>query len=155
MNRATPNAEDAYEGYVGPQRRRMPEERAGVTHKIEIRDEQSGSLYEGYIVANRHEDGALGEVFLHGFGKEGSTLEGWTQVAAVLFSIALQYGAELPMLARKLAHMKFPPGGTTANPEIPHCFSVPDYIVRWLALEFGDEELSADLRRIHTELMEG
>lgn len=140
------------EGEVGERRRKMPDDRAGRTHKIEIRDETDGTLYEGYVTANLHEDGTLGEIFLHGFGKEGSTLEGWTQVAAILFSIALQYDAEFPMLARKLAHMKFPPYGYTSERGIPWCSSVPDYIVRWLALEFGGVELNEELARIAKEL---
>lgn len=148
----TPNAEDEFEGEVGPQRRRMPVERQGLTHKVEIQDTATGRWQEGYITANVNEDGELGEVFLAGFGKAGSTLEGWTQVAAVLFSIAIQYGAELPMLARKLAHMNFPPNGPTNNPEIPHCRSVPDYVLHWLALRFGDDDLRADLVRIDKEL---
>lgn len=149
---ATEHAEDRYEGEVGEGRRKMPTDRAGTTHKIEITDATDGTRYEGYVVANTHDDGTLGEVFIHGFGKEGSTLLGWTQVAALLFSIALQYQAEFPMLARKLAHMKFPPYGRTSNPRIPWCSSVPDYIVRWLALQFGTAELNAELAQIAKEV---
>lgn len=140
------------EGAVGAGRRKMPEDRTGRTHKIEITDITDGSTYEGYVVANVYEDGTLGEVFIHGFGKEGSTLDGWTQVAAVLFSIGLQYQAEFPMLARKLAHMKFPPYGRTNEPRIPWCSSVPDYIVRWLALHFGTPELQEELAAIAKEM---
>lgn len=152
--RASDHAEDAYEGEVGEARRKMPTDRAGTTHKIEITDATDGGMYEGYVVANVFDDGSLGEIFIQGFGKEGSTLEGWTQVAAVLFSIALQYQAEFPMLARKLAHMKFPPYGRTSNPAIPWCSSVPDYIVRWLALQFGTAELNEELARIAKEVQQ-
>lgn len=148
----SPHAEDSFEGVVGPYRHRMPRDRAGINHKVEILDETHGGMLEGYIIGNLHEDGSLGEVFLQGFGKEGSTLDGWVQFSAILFSIALQYGAEFAMLARKTAHMKFEPYGKTTNPEIPYCRSVPDYLVRWLALRFGDDKLRAELDEIHKKL---
>lgn len=132
-------------------RHKMPMTRKGITHKVEIHA-TTGGLFEGYITANLHPDGTLGELFLAGFGKEGSTLEGWTQVAALLFSFALQYGAEFSTLARKLAHTRFEPCGPTSNPDIPYCHSVPDYIVQWLALKFGPVELRKDLARISESL---
>lgn len=143
-----PNAEDDYEGFVSTQRRRLPVDRKGVTHKVEIGPRK----HEGYIIANCHEDGTLGEVFLHGFGKQGSTLDGWVQTTALLLSIALQYGAELPMLARKISHMKFEPYGDTNDPEIPRCRSAPDYILRRLALDFGTPQLNKELQAIFNNL---
>lgn len=146
----TEHAEDHYEGEVGPSRNRMPIDREGLTVKLEITT-PTGMVHEGYITANRNDDGSLGEIFLAGFGKAGSTLEGWVQLSAMLFSIALQYDAEFPMLARKIGHMKFDPYGFTKDPKIPRCNSVPDYVVRWLALHFGDEKLQADMERIGRE----
>lgn len=129
----------------------MPVDREGKTTKVEITDLQ-GFVHEGYITANRNEDGSLGEVFLTGFGRAGSTLEGWVQWSAMLFSICLQYGAEFPMLARKTAHMKFEPYGNTTDPKIPWCNSVPDYIVRWLVINFGDAWLQTDMAKITKEM---
>jgi len=146
------HSEDSYEGEVGEQRRRMPTNRTGRTIKVEITSVEDGQVQEGYITANSFEDGTLGEIFLSGFGKSGSTLEGWIQVAAMLFSIAIQYGAEFPMLARKVAHTKFPPYGPTNDPEIPYCRSVPDYVVRRLAYWFGTPELRQQLQDIDKEL---
>lgn len=140
------------EGAVGEQRERMADERVGITHKFTVYSETGGE-FSGFIIANRKDDGRLGEVFLHDFGKQGSTLDGWVQTAAILFSIALQYGAEFPMLARKLAHTKFEPFGATDNVQIPYCRSVPDYIMRWLVLHFGTDELRAEMDRIHERLL--
>jgi hypothetical protein len=145
------NAEDGMEGEVGPNRQRMPKDRRGKTVKVEI-STPTGQVQEGYITANRNEDGSLGEIFLTGFGRAGSTLEGWTQLSAMLFSYILQYGGEFPVLARKISHMKFEPYGTTTDPDIPWCNSVPDYIVRWLAKEFGDARLRTDLAKINAEM---
>jgi ribonucleoside-diphosphate reductase alpha chain len=140
------NAEDSMEGYVGPGRKQMPTDREGLTHRVTI-----GGM-QGYITANPQEDGTLGEIFIHGFGQLGSTNAGWTNAFAIMVSIGLQYGVELPMLARKFAHMKFDPMGETDNPDIPHCQSIPDYIFKWIALHYGDEKLQEELRKIDEEL---
>lgn len=128
----TPNAEDSMEGYVGPDRQRFDETREGITHRVQI-----GGM-DGYITANRFEDGRLGEIFIHGFGALGSTNAGWTNAFAIMVSISLQFGTELPMLARKFAHMRFEPNGETDNPKIPHCHSIPDYIFKWIASHEDD-----------------
>lgn len=120
-------------------RRRMPIERASLTHKVMIAGQ------EGYFTAGFHEDGSLGELFVSGFGKEGSTQVGWINSWAIAVSHALQYGASLRSLARKYHLMKFEPNGPTDNPQIPECLSVPDYVFRWLVSHFGDEELKKEI----------
>ena len=42
--------------------------------------------------------------------------------------------------------MKFDPYGTTTYEAIPWCASVPDFVVRWLAIHFGDENSTLTLR---------
>lgn len=112
-----PDSEDSPNS---PNRHRMPSDREGVTHLVKI-----GGM-NGYITANRQQDGTLGEIFIHGFGQLGSTNAGWVNSFAIMVSISLQYGVGLPMLALKFAHMKFEPNGETDNPEIPRCYSIPD-----------------------------
>ncbi|HEX8207463.1 MAG TPA: vitamin B12-dependent ribonucleotide reductase, partial [Solirubrobacteraceae bacterium] len=113
--------------------------RQSVTHKFSI------AGHEGYITAGTYEDGTLGEIFLTDFGKEGSTMRGMMNSFATAISIALQYGVPLEMLVRKFALMRFEPEGPTENPEIPVARSMPDYIMRWLALKFLDDETRAEL----------
>src|SRR3954454_7357394 len=85
------NAEDAYEGDNVPDvRRKLPVERKSITHKFTITGFEAG-----YVTAGMYEDGTVGEIFLNGIGKEGSTLFGMAQWAVVEFSIALQFGAPL------------------------------------------------------------
>jgi ribonucleoside-diphosphate reductase alpha chain len=120
-------------------RRRLPKERPSLTHKVTIGD------HEGYITAGLYDDGSLGELFVAGFGKAGSTQVGWINSWAIAVSIALQYGTPLADLAAKYHAMKFEPSGETDNPAIPTCLSIPDYIFRWLVLRFGDEPLKAEL----------
>jgi ribonucleoside-diphosphate reductase alpha chain len=134
------------EGYVGPDRKRLPDTREGITHKVKING------MSGYITANDHPDGSLGEIFISGFGQLGSSNAGWVNAFAIMLSIGLQYGAELPMLARKFSHMKFEPYGETDDEEIPRCRSIPDYVLRWLAYRYGDEELKKELQAIDERL---
>jgi hypothetical protein len=110
-------------------RQRMPTERHGITRKCDI--QAAGGVQEGYITVNKR-DGQVAEVLLHGWGKEGSTMEGWIQVAAVLISLGLQAGVPLETICEKLGGMKFEPSGATENPAIPTCTSIPDYLSQHL-----------------------
>ncbi len=124
---------------AGPARRKMPRERQSITHKFSI------GGHEGYITAGMYEDGSVGEIFLTDIGKEGSTLRGMMNSLATTISIALQYGVPLETLVRKFSYMRFEPEGMTTNPEIPFAKSMPDYIMRWLASRFLDEEIQEEL----------
>jgi ribonucleoside-diphosphate reductase alpha chain len=124
---------------VGPARRKMPRERQSLTHKFSL------GGHEGYITAGLYEDGSVGEIFLTDIGKEGSTLRGMMNSFATAISIALQYGVPLETLVRKFSYMRFEPEGMTMNTEIPFAKSLPDYIMRWLASRFLDEEIQEEL----------
>jgi ribonucleoside-diphosphate reductase alpha chain len=124
---------------AGPARRKMPRERQSLTHKFSL------GGHEGYITAGLYEDGTVGEIFLTDIGKEGSTLRGMMNSFATAISIALQYGVPLETLVRKFSYMRFDPEGMTMNTEIPFAKSLPDYIMRWLASRFLDEEIQEEL----------
>lgn len=119
--------------------------RVGLTVKLELQDAVHGGVVEGYIIGNLDPQGQLKEVFLHGFGKEGSTLEGWTQFAAVLLSLALQGGTDFNAVAQRVGQMRFEPYGRTNDPLIPFAPSVPAYIMAWLAIRRGDEETKENM----------
>jgi hypothetical protein len=129
----------------------MAPTRIGTTVKVEMTDQTHGGTAEGYITGNLGVDGKLREVFLHGFGKEGSTMDGWTQFCAVLLSLALQAGADFAGVARRVGVMKFAPYGSTTDPDIPWAPSIPAYIVCWLALRFGDEPEITAVREVMEE----
>jgi ribonucleoside-diphosphate reductase alpha chain len=122
-----------------PARKKMPRERQSLTHKFAV------GGHEGYITAGLYEDGQVGEIFLTDIGKEGSTLRGMMNSFATAISIALQYGVPLETLVRKFSYMRFEPEGMTMNTEIPFAKSLPDYIMRWLASRFLDEEIQEEL----------
>jgi ribonucleoside-diphosphate reductase alpha chain len=116
---------------AGAVRRRLPDERASITHKFDIQG------HEGYITVGLYDDGQPGEIFLT-MAKEGSTISGLMDAFATQTSLALQYGVPLRAMVNKFSHMRFEPSGFTRNQEIPIAKSLVDYLFRWLASKFLD-----------------
>ena len=114
-------------------RRKLPDERKSITHKFDI------AGHEGYITVGMYEDGSPGEIFVM-MSKQGSTISGLMDSFATAISYALQYRVPLQFLVDKFAHMRFEPSGFTKNPQIPYAKSIVDYLFRWLASKFLDEE---------------
>jgi len=112
-----------------PLRRKLPDERASITHKFSI------AGHEGYITVGMYEDGTPGEIFLT-MSKEGSTISGLMDAFATAISLALQYGVPLQTLVDKFGHTRFEPSGITNNPDIRFAKSIMDYIFRWLGGKF-------------------
>lgn len=110
-------------------RRRLPAERAALTHKFSV------AGHEGYLTVGLFEDGTPGELFCT-MAKEGSTISGLMDVFATAISLSLQYGVPLKVLVEKFAHTRFEPSGFTKNTHIPMASSVCDYIFRWLGQKF-------------------
>jgi ribonucleoside-diphosphate reductase alpha chain len=126
---ATETVEAAVAAAAQPARRRLPDERAAITHKFDV------GGHEGYITVGLFEDGTPGEIFLV-MAKEGSTISGFADAFAQAVSYALQYGVPLQALVDKFSHARFEPSGMTKNPEIRFAKSIIDYIFRWLATKF-------------------
>ncbi|HEY4657008.1 MAG TPA: vitamin B12-dependent ribonucleotide reductase, partial [Candidatus Bathyarchaeia archaeon] len=80
-----------------PQRRRLPDERAGITHKFTIQGN------EGYLIVGLYNDGSPGEIFVV-MSKEGSTISGLMDAFSTSISLALQYGVPLRVLVNKFIH---------------------------------------------------
>jgi ribonucleoside-diphosphate reductase alpha chain len=121
-----------------PRRRKLADERASITHKFDI------AGHEGYITVGKFEDGKPGEIFVS-MSKQGSTISGLMDAFATAISYALQYGVPLQFLVDKFAHMRFEPSGFTKNPQIPYAKSIVDYLFRWLASKFLDEQARAEV----------
>jgi ribonucleoside-diphosphate reductase alpha chain len=124
------------DGEALPQRRKLPDERHGVTHKFSI------AGHKGYITVGLYEDGTPGEIFIQ-MAKAGSVVGGLMDAFALAVSLSLQYGVPLQVLVDKYAHSRFEPSGFTTNPQIPIAKSIMDYIFRWLGAKFLDEDIAA------------
>ena len=116
-----------------PFRRKLPDERASITHKFSV------AGHEGYVTVGLYEDGTPGEIFLR-MSKEGSTISGLMDSFATAVSLTLQYGVPLEALVNKFSHMRFEPSGYTKNKEIPIAKSLVDYMFRWLGSKFLSAE---------------
>jgi ribonucleoside-diphosphate reductase alpha chain len=116
-----------------PQRRRLADTRASLTHKFKIEG------HEGYITVGLFDDGTPGELFVT-MAKEGSTLSGMMDAFATSVSLLFQYGVPLSHLVEKFGHMRFEPAGWTGNPEIGFAKSIVDYVFRWLGYRFLSEQ---------------
>ncbi|MHC5019871.1 MAG: vitamin B12-dependent ribonucleotide reductase [Planctomycetota bacterium] len=119
-----------------PVRRRLPDERASITHKFSV------GGHEGYITVGMYEDGTPGEIFCT-MAKQGSVVSGLMDTVATATSISLQYGVPIDVLVKKFGHTRFEPAGLTGNPDIPIAKSVIDYVFRWLGNKFIGAERSA------------
>ncbi len=123
-------------------RHKLPDTRPAINHKFSIIG------HEGYLNVGLYESGQPGEIFIT-MAKEGSTLSGFMDSFAMVFSVALQHGVPLETLVNKLAHTHFEPSGWTSNPDIGYAKSIMDYLARWLEKKFlnktAPEELEKDL----------
>ena len=122
---------------VGPQRRKLEDERQALTHKFSI------AGHEGYLTVGTYEDGNPGEIFLR-MAKEGSTVSGLMDTIAKMTSLALQYGVPLEKLVDQFSHTRFEPSGFTNNREIPIAKSITDYVFRYLGNRYLQVEAETE-----------
>ena len=119
-------------------RHKLPDERPSITHKFDI------AGHEGYLTVGLYDNGQPGELFVT-MSKEGSTISGLMDSFATAISMSFQYGVPLKVLVDKFSHARFEPSGFTRNPDIPMAKSIIDYIFRWLATKFYDDESKEDV----------
>ncbi len=120
-------------------RRRLPDTRKSVTHKVEITDPSIGT-FDLYMTLGLYPRGKPGELFLK-MGKVGSTVNGLLDVVGVLTSLLLQHGVSADQICTKLIGTNFVPAGTTENPDIPSCTSLTDYVFRWVQAQTQTENV--------------
>ena len=104
----------------------------GITYHFVI------SGHEGYIRVILGVDGKPIELFIT-MSKIGSMLSGMMTAYAGVVSIALRYGAPLEEICAAGYLMRFEPDGFTGDADIPHAFSIIDYVCRWLKHRFVEE----------------
>lgn len=112
-----------------PVRRKLSPTRRSVTHRFKV----GGT--RGYVTVGLYDGGRPAEIFVRA-SKGGSAVNGMLDTWAMTFSTALQYGTPLADLVRLHRGQRFDPAGLTEHPTIRTATSIPDYIVRWMELEF-------------------
>lgn len=129
------------------ERRRLPDNRSGSTHKFEIRgnptSEEDDGIREGYLTVNLYDDGNPGEIFVR-MAKMGSLESGFIDAWAISVSMLLQTGTSVDIICAKFRGAQFEPAGRTSNKAIPFARSIIDYIARWLEIKFVDDALASD-----------
>ncbi|MBI3940030.1 MAG: vitamin B12-dependent ribonucleotide reductase [Acidobacteria bacterium] len=122
-----------------PVHRNMPADHPAWEHEFRVKG------FKGFLTMGMYpEDNTLGEIFLN-FAKQGSTLQGMAMAWAIAISMGLQRGVPLEDYVRMFAHMSFEPSGLTNNPQIPFATSIPDYVVRYLAIRYLSKETQENL----------
>ena len=117
----------------GPQRRRLPTERQGVTHAFAIHTPDG--RHKGYVTVGLYDDGTVGEVFLK-LDQQGSQVSGFCDAWSIAVSMLLQTGTSLEVVCRKFRSMRFEPSGRTETPGIRVADSPVDYAARYLEHRF-------------------
>jgi ribonucleoside-diphosphate reductase alpha chain len=129
-----------YAGLKWGERKKLPDHRDALTHKATIGDHDM-YVHVGFGEGTREPM----EIFLTS-SKAGSTLQGFMQMASMAISIGLQYGVPLDLFIDKLRAMQFEPRGITRHPKIRIAQSIPDYLARWLELNFRPQDDVDDLQ---------
>jgi len=120
------------------QRFKMPATRQSVTHKAEM-----GGV-EFYITV-----GLVGGRPMEVFIKAGTLppeieddfgFQGWCDITAELSSVILQAGVPLKVLCRHLRAHRFKPSGFAKQEGIGHANSVPDYLAKWMNMNWGEKD---------------
>jgi len=122
---------------AAPERRRLPEERRGLTKRIHLRHAH-GDL-KIYVQTGTFADGTLGELFLKA-DRSGSTISGLLDALSMTASVALQYGVPVETLIGKWERLRFEPSGTTSDPKMRQVSSIVDAVARWLRARYVKQE---------------
>ncbi len=108
----------------------------------------------GTIVATVDSAGAVRQVSIESFGGDDLRIRGLSTAFACALSSALDGGVPLGEVCRSFVGRRFEPQGATTTPELPETSSLPDYVVRWLALRFGSVELQEELGLATPDVMQ-
>jgi hypothetical protein len=87
------------------------------------------------LTAGQGADGELVEVAI-GWGRHGGGADGLLRGYAAALCAGLDRGVPLADLLRTGLGLRFPPDGSTDDPDIPYAFSVVDYCCRRLILDW-------------------
>ncbi len=120
------------------QRRTLANRRDQVTQKVRIGGKRT-------LYVSTHHDPQPAEIFcrVKGVGCTSEVIALY-DILARLASLALQHGAPLEKVADMLAHTKFEPcGAIQGHSRIKFCTSIPDFIGRYLLVEYcGRDDLA-------------
>ena len=83
-------------------------------------------------------------------GKQGTTMSGLLDAWAIAVSHGLQWGVPLESYVGAYRGMRFDPAGLTDDPDFRVATSLPDYLMRAMALRFLDIDKRRELGVLST-----
>lgn len=116
-------------------------ERPGRARKVVIEG------VSGHIIITTLDGVTPHDIFIRGFGRYGSTMQGWADSFAMMLSFHVQGEGDLAQVAGAFIEKRIEPYGSTDDESISFCSSMQDYILRLLASWFDLPALRAVYER--------
>lgn len=128
------------------ERELLPNKRYGYTQKVTVSND---SIYH---TTGENVGGELRELFITASGREGSAFRSIMNAFAKSISLGLQYGVPLEEFIHAFVFMNFPPSGlVSGHKHIKKIYSIIDYIMRDLAINYCNMMDLANVQNAHKE----
>ena len=122
-------------------RKHMPNRRETIRQRVTIAGKRL------FVDVGLYKEGTVGEVFIS-VEKTGSDLRATMDVVARLVSVGLQSGVKLERYIDMLHNTRFAPAGVvTGDKRIKFASSPLDYVARYLAVYYNDDDTMAHVKQ--------
>ena len=122
-------------------RKSMPNRRETVRQRVTIGGKRL------FLDVGLYREGTVGEIFVT-IEKTGSDLRATMDVVARLVSVGLQCGIKMERFIKMLHNTRFAPAGiVTGDKRIKFASSPLDYVARYLAVYFNDQDELAHVKQ--------
>lgn len=122
-------------------RKLMPNRRETIRQRVTIAGKRL------FVDVGLYKEGTVGEIFLS-VEKTGSDLRSTMDVVARLVSVGLQSGILLERFINMLHNTRFAPAGiVTGDKRIKFASSPLDYVARYLAVYYNDDDSMAHVKQ--------
>ncbi len=117
-------------GSEQPGLRALPDRRRGYTQRASV------GGHTIFLRTGEYNDGRLGEIGIL-LPRDSATVRGLVDSFATAISLGLQHGVPLEAFVEAFSATRFGPAGAVeGDPAISHATSLPDYVVRHLAVNY-------------------
>ena len=122
-------------------RKHMPNRRETIRQRVTIGGKRL------FVDVGLYKEGDVGEIFL-AIERTGSDLRATMDVVARLVSVGLQSGVKLERYIDMLHNTRFAPAGVvTGDKRIKFASSPLDYVARYLAVYYNDDDTMAHVKQ--------
>ena len=122
-------------------RKHMPNRRETIRQRVTIAGKRL------FVDVGLYREGTVGEIFIS-VEKTGSDLRSTMDVVARLVSVGLQSGVKLERYITMLHNTRFAPAGVVVGDKrIKFASSPLDYVARYLAVDYCDDDTMAHIKQ--------